>query len=270
MRRILPLTLFLIAFAGCAPDASSGFPAGRWIDLSHSFDADTIYWPTAKTFGKHAEFKGITEKGYFYSSYWYEASEHGGTHIDAPIHFAEAHRTLDQIPIEQLIGPAVVVDVTQQAGADRDYQVKVADLTAWEGTHGRIPDGAIVLLNTGFARYWPDRVKYMGTAELGPEAVPKLHFPGLHPDAARWLVENRRIGAVGLDTPSIDYGQSAQFESHQILFKADIPAFENVANLTALPATGAHIVALPMKIAGGSGGPLRIVAFLPAAGAGET
>ena len=170
---------------------------------------------------------------------------------------------MDEVPLEQLIAPGIVIDVQAPVAADRDYQVQIADFTNWEAKHGRIPDGAIVLLNTGLHRVWPDRIKYMGTDELGPDAVAKLHFPGLHPDAAQWLVDNRSIGAIGLDTPSIDYGQSTHFESHQILFKKQIPAFENVANLSALPPTGAHIVALPMKIAGGSGGPCRIVALLP-------
>ena len=239
------------------------FPDGRWVDLSHAFDRETIYWPTADGFKHKAVFKGVTEKGYFYSSYTYEASEHGGTHMDAPIHFAEGGRTAAEIPIEQLIGPAAVVDVSPRALADRDYQINVADLEAWEQVHGRIPAGAIVLLNTGYHRFWPDRVKYMGTDERGPDAVEKLHFPGLHPDAARWLTTERRVGAVGLDTPSIDFGQSTHFESHRILFQSDVPAFENVANLGELPPTGAFVVALPMKIRHGSGGPLRIVALLP-------
>jgi len=255
--------LLLALTVACGETPPPTLPAGRWIDLTHSFGPDTIYWPTAKPFTRKAEFKGITPKGYFYSSYWFEASEHGGTHIDAPIHFAEGQRSLAEIPVDQLIGPGLVISVIQRCVADRDYQVTIDDITAWEARNGRIANGAIVLINTGFHHYWPNRIKYMGTNETGPDAVAKLHFPGLRPSAARWLVDNRRIGAIGLDTPSIDYGQSTKFESHQILFKAQIPAFENVANLDALPATGAHIFALPMKIAGGSGGPVRIVAFLP-------
>jgi len=161
------------------------------------------------------------------------------------------------------MGPAVVVDVSEQAGADRDYQISIEDLQTWESEHGAIPDGSILLFRTGYGQFWPDREAYMGTAERGPQAVFKLHFPGIHPDAARWLVENRVIHAVGLDTPSIDFGQSRFFESHQVLFEANIPAFENVANLDRLPETGAHVIALPMKIEGGSGGPLRMVGILP-------
>jgi kynurenine formamidase len=155
-----------------------------------------------------------------------------------------------------------MVDVSEAAARDRDYRVSVADFQAWEAEHGMLPRGIIVLLRTGFSKYWPDREAYMGTAERGAEAVPLLHFPGLHPDAARWLVKNRDIHAIGLDTPSIDYGQSSGFESHRILFDANIPAFENLANLESLPQAGFEVIALPMKIRGGSGGPLRIVAVL--------
>jgi len=156
----------------------------------------------------------------------------------------------------------VIVDVTNQAAANPDYLVSVADFQNWERRNGRIKPGTIVLLRTGFGKFYPDRKKYMGTDERGAEAVAKLHFPGLDPAAARWLTQNRSIKAIGLDTPSIDYGQSTLFESHRILFEANIPAFENVANLDQLPVKGFNVIALPMKIKGGSGGPLRIVALL--------
>jgi kynurenine formamidase len=155
------------------------------------------------------------------------------------------------------------VDVTAAAAAAADYLVHVADLQAFEATHGRIPSGAILLLRTGWGTRWPDPEAYLGTALRGAEAIPLLHFPGLDPAAARWLVEQRAIDAVGIDTPSIDHGQSTTFETHQILFAADIPAFENVANLERMPQTGGYVVALPMKIEGGSGGPLRIVGVVP-------
>jgi len=242
--------------------ADAPFAGGRWIDLTHEFSDETLYWPTAEKFTLESEFHGQTPKGYFYSANRYRASEHGGTHIDAPIHFAEDHKSLDQLPIDQLTGAAVVVDVSASAQKDPDYQITVADLKRWEERHLKIPNDAMVLFHTGFARHWPNAEKYLGTKEKGPEAVAKLHFPGLHPDAARWLMSERRIKAVGLDTASIDYGQSTLFESHRVLFEKNIPAFENVAALDQLPATGAYIVALPMKIKGGSGGPLRIVAWV--------
>lgn len=246
---------------GCAQKVS--LQKGSWIDLTHDFSDQTVYWPTSEVFKLTTVFKGYTDKGFYYTANNFATAEHGGTHIDAPIHFAEGKKTVDQIPVEQLIGPAIVVDVSSKALTNPDYRINVEDFTSWEAKHGKISDGAIVLLYTGYGKYWPDRIKYMGTDERGWDAVEKLHFPGLHPDAAKWLVQNRKINAIGLDTPSIDYGQSKLFKTHVILFKANIPAFENVANLDKLPPKGSYVFALPLKIKGGSGGPLRIIALIP-------
>lgn len=187
---------------------------------------------------------------------------HGGTHLDAPVHFSEGGNAADQVPVEQMIGPGFVIEVRDRVANDVDYRVSAADIEEFEGEHGRIPEGAIVLLDTGRAPLYPDRESYMGTAERGEAAVAKLHFPSLGRDGAELLIE-RGIGAVGIDTPSIDYGQSQDFETHVALMTNNIPAFENVADMSALPPTGSTIIALPMKIEGGSGGPLRIVAHLP-------
>jgi len=254
------LCLGLVWLCSCAQQRP--WPAGKWIDLSHDFSAETIYWPTAEAFKLDTVSAQRTPQGFYYAANNFCAAEHGGTHIDAPIHFAEGRQTVDQIPLTQLIAPAAVIDISEKAQADRDYQISVNDITTWELQHGKIPDKTILLLRTGYGKFWPDRLKYLGTERMGPEAVAELHFPGLHPEAAKWLVANRAINAIGLDTPSIDYGQSKLFESHQILFERNIPAFENVANLEQLSATGAMVFALPMKIKGGSGGPLRIVAYL--------
>jgi kynurenine formamidase len=146
---------------------------------------------------------------------------------------------------------------------DRDYQVTVEDLTTAEREQGEIPADAILLLRTGVSQRWPDAAGYLGTAARGPDAVKDLHFPGLHPDAAKWIVANRKGKAVGIDTASIDYGQSTLFETHRILFERNIPAFENLTALERLPLRGAYVVALPMKIGGGSGAPLRAIAIVP-------
>jgi kynurenine formamidase len=206
---------------------------------------------------------GVAPEGYYYEAHRFRSAEHGGTHLDAPIHFHEGGASVDQIPLERLLGPAVVIDVTAACARDRDHRVDVRDLQRWEAQHDEIPRGAIALLHTGFGRFWPDRERYMGSAARGPEAAARLHFPGLHPQAARWLVTQREIRAVGIDTPSIDHGPSREFRSHRALFEAGVPVFENVARLDALPARGFSVVALPMLIRGGSGGPLRIIAILP-------
>jgi kynurenine formamidase len=234
-----------------------------WIDLTHSYNDSAVYWPTAEAFRLETVSEGVTEGGWYYSAYNFSAAEHGGTHLDAPVHFSEGRHATDEIPLARLIGPAIVIDVTNRAAGNPDYLVAVDDIEAFEAAHGPIPTGAIVLLLTGWSQHWPDPQAYLGTSMRGAEAVPLLHFPGLDPAAARWLVDSRSIAAIGIDTPSIDYGQSSTFESHQILYAENIPGFENVANLETMPETGGYIVALPMKIEGGSGGPLRIVGVVP-------
>jgi kynurenine formamidase len=237
-------------------------PTKRMVDLTYPFSAESVYWPTAEPFKLETDFDGTTEGGYYYSAKRYSAAEHGGTHIDAPVHFAKGRHSVDQIPLEQLTGDGVVIDVTTQCASNPDYLVSVADIENWEKRNGSIQNGSIVLLRTGFGKFYPDRKRYLGTDERGAAAVAKLHFPGLDPAAARWLSQNRSIKAVGLDTASIDRGQSTLFESHRILFEKNIPAFENVANLDQLPVKGFTIVALPMNIKDGTGGPLRIIAML--------
>ncbi len=264
------LTGTLLA-AGCLqdappPDHTAVFTggAGEWVELSHAFGPSTIYWPTDTAGFQLTELAyGRTEGGYFYASYSFASAEHGGTHLDAPIHFAEGRMTADEIPLSSLITMASVVDVSAGADADPDYLLSVEDLTAWEAEHGRLADGTALLVRTGWSSRWNDRTAYLGTDLTGPEAVPELHFPGIGPEAAQWLVDNRNVAAVGLDTPSIDYGQSTDFRAHVILYSANIVGFENLTNLDRLPATGAGIVALPMKIEGGSGGPLRVVGWVP-------
>jgi kynurenine formamidase len=239
--------------------------AGELVDLSHPFDEHTIYWPTEPGFRFEPGNNGVTAKGYYYAANRFATAEHGGTHLDAPIHFAADHHTADQIELDRLIGEGVVIDVRALCERDPDYLVGVGDLRAWEETHHRMLDNVIVLLRTGWSEHWPNRLKYLGTEARGAEGVAQLHFPGLAPEAARWLVEHRRIKAIGIDTASIDFGQSTQFESHVQLCTHDVPIFENVTNLARLPAHSFVLMALPMKIAGGSGGPLRIVALLPSA-----
>jgi len=229
-------------------------------DISLTLSPESIRWVTAQRLeliGRKRMSKGDTN-----NSSSIHTSVHAGTHVDAPLHFWKDGAAVDAIPLERLIAPAVLVDVTAQVQRDRDYRVAVDDLRAWEAANGRIPAGAIVLLRTGFGTRWPERAAYLGTDERGPGAVAHLHFPGLGAAAAAWLADERKIGAVGLDTASIDHGPSQSFETHVALFRRGVPAFENVANLDKLPVKGFTVVALPMKIRGGSGGPLRIVAIL--------
>ncbi len=236
-------------------------PLGQgWIDLTHAFDGDTIYWPTEPGFRFERGNNGVTPKGYYYAANRFATAEHGGTHLDAPRHFAEGKHTVDEVPLDRLVGEAVVIDVAAKCAANPVYEVTADDLVAWETKHGRQLVDVVVLLRTGWAKHWGDRAAYLGTDKTGPDAVLLLRFPGLAPDAAKWLVEHRRVKAVGIDTASIDHGPSTLFGSHVALCSGNIPVFENVADMSSLPSQGATVVALPMKIAGGSGGPLRIIA----------
>jgi kynurenine formamidase len=230
------------------------------VDLTHSYNAKTVYWPSAPArFSLERLHFGDTDGGFFYSANTFCTPEHGGTHLDAPIHFARDGESADRVPLEKLIGPVVVIDVSEKAAADRDYRVSVADVLAFEGRHGQIAPGTRVLVRTGWAKNWPDAAAYLGHAT----DATKLHFPSYGAEAARLLVEERRVALLGIDTASIDYGPAGDFPVHRIAAAADVPGLENVAGLELLPPRGAILVALPMKIEGGSGGPTRVVALVP-------
>jgi kynurenine formamidase len=241
-----------------APDLATA----RVLDLTHAFDERTLYWPTSPSrFELKRLAHGRTPAGFFYSSNALCTPEHGGTHLDAPIHFAEGGMGADELPLRRLIAPAVVIDVGTKAAADADYRLSARDVDAWEKKHGPVPSGAIVLLRTGWSRRWPDAKRYLGDDTPGDAS--RLHFPAYGADAARLLVETRRVAALGVDTASIDHGPSQDFPVHQIANGANVAGLENLAGLEDLPEAGAWVVALPMKIKGGSGGPLRIAALLP-------
>ena len=239
---------------------AQGTDGERVVDLTHSFDASTIYWPTEEGFKLIRGPAGMTEQGYFYAANRFMCAEHGGTHLDAPIHFFEKGQTVDKVPVERLVGPGACVDVSKKCAADRDYQVTAEDFQEWESSNKASLDDRIVLIRTGYGRFWPDAEKYLGTKDRGKAAVPKLRFPGLDPAGADWLVTRRQIRAVGIDTASIDHGQTRDYPTHQRLGRANVPAIENVADMSKLPASGFKVIALPMKIGGGSGAPCRIVA----------
>ena len=234
----------------------------RVVDLTHAFSEETLYWPNSPS---GFEFKqlahGETPGGYFYASNAFCAPEHGGTHLDAPIHFSERGRTLDMVPVRDLMAPAAIIDIIPKLRRQPDYRLTADDVREWEAKHGEIQPGTIVLLRTGWARYYGNRKVYFG--DDTPGATDNLHFPSYGEEAARLLVEERQVAALGVDTASIDYGQSKDFMVHRIAAARNGPGLENLADLEDLPETGAFVIALPMKIRGGSGGPLRVVAVVP-------
>lgn len=231
------------------------------VDLTYELDESTVAWPTAKPFHRDQTAYGFTSHGYWYASADFATSEHAGTHIDAPIHFAEGQLSVDRIALRDLVAPAAIVDVQDAVTRNADYRLRVDDLQAWERQHGRIPIGAIVVMRTGWGRHWPDRSAYLGSAT--PYDVTTLHFPGFSREAAEFLVKERTIAGIGIDTASIDYGPSQDFIVHQIINGAGLYGLENIAQLDLVPESGALLIALPVKIKNGSGGPVRIVAVLP-------
>ncbi len=232
----------------------------RLVDLTHAYNADTVFWPAPPTqFKLEPVHVGDTPGGFFYSAYRFCLPEHGGTHLDAPIHFARDRQTMEQVPLERLIGPVVVIDVSGKVAADRDYRVTAADVLDFEAKHGRIEAGTRVLVRTGWSSRWPDAAEYLGHAT----DASKLHFPSYGQEAARLLVGERQAALLGIDTASIDYGPSGDFIVHRIAAEANVPGLENLTGLEALPPRGALLIALPMKIEGGSGGPTRVVAMVP-------
>ena len=253
--------LLVLSLALVVPAAAHELEGARLVDLTHPFDEHTIYWPTARSFSLAPVAHGRTPGGWWYAANDFCAAEHGGTHLDAPIHFAEGRWTADEIPLDRLVGPAVVVDLTEKAAADADALLVRADLERAEAADGRIPDGAILLVRTGWDGWWTERARYLGTATPGDTA--HLRFPGVSGEAAEWLTTVRRIHAIGIDTASIDRGASHDFRAHRALANANVPIFENLTGLAAVPRRGATFIGLPMKIGGGTGGPLRAVAVLP-------
>ena len=222
----------------------------RVIDLSYALSDKLVAWPgDAKAF--EAKVNATVEKnGYFTRSFW--MLEHYGTHMDAPAHFPPGKTTLDKIAVEKFFAAAVIVDVRSEAERNPDYQLTVKRIEAWEDKHGKIPAGAIVVLRTGWASRWPDVARYRNQDANGT-----MHFPGFSVEAAKFLLQ-RKISGLGCDTLSIDPGNSPDFPVHHTVLGADVFQLENLADLKDLPEAGAFLIAAPIKLEGGSGGPVRV------------
>lgn len=257
----LRIVLAIVTWLSSVLPAAAGIDESKLVDLTYGLDEQTVFWPLNKPFSWKKAAWGRTPDGYWYASGDFCMSEHGGTHIDAPIHFAEGRLSVDELPIQKLIAPAVVVDVRPSVEQNSEYRLAMRDLEMWESRHGRIPAGAVVLMLTGWGDRWPDRSRYLGSAT--PWDAATLHFPGFSNEAAEFLVKERHVDGIGIDTASIDAGSSQDFIVHQIMNGADAYGLENVANLEKLPPKGAMLLALPIKIKGGTGGPVRIIAILP-------
>jgi len=270
------LTALTVAASACTPASdqaptAAGMPAEtsvlellvsggvELVDLSYALSPDSLYWPTGAPF-EHELSAGMSEGGYWYASGTFSSPEHLGTHLDAPVHFGEGRWTNTQIPLQRLFARGIVIDISSKAASDPDATLAPADIEAWEQRNGAVPEGCIVIVRTGWAARWPDWNAYYGSET--PRDVSTLHFPGVSADAAR-LLSRRAVAGVGLDTASIDPGTSTDFQAHQVLAAANIFNLENLTNIDTLPETGFAVIALPIKIDNGTGGPTRVVAVVP-------
>lgn len=267
MRNCLPFLLIAFLMISGTPaqkkqsatprDRLSGIPSGktRVVDLSYAINDKLVAWPgDMRVFEAKVNASAETQ-GYFTRSFW--MLEHYGTHLDAPIHFPPGKTSVDKIPAEKLFGPAVVIDVRAEGEKNADYQLPPARILDWESKHERIPAGAIVLLRTGWAARWPDAKGYRNQ-----DAGGTMHFPGFSLEAAKILLD-RGVSGIGCDTLSAEYGASKDFALHRFTLGNGIYHLENLADLSALPETGAFLIVAPIKLEGGSGGPVRVFAILP-------
>ncbi len=261
-RFLVILFLSTVGLLAACDRPAPGFDDYQLVDLSHPYNSETLYWPTSPSAFDHEELSfGQTEGGYFYSAYTLATPEHGGTHIDAPIHFGKGKQTVDQIPLETFFLKAFVVDVREQARGNPDYLLTLEDIRNFETNHEQIEPGSAVLLMTGWSAFWPDALTYLG--DDTPNDASNLHFPSFGKEAVKFLIEERGVKMIGIDTASIDYGQSKDFPVHRLAAEHNIPGLENLTGLDTLPPTGAMIIALPMKIESGSGAPVRVVGLIP-------
>jgi kynurenine formamidase len=248
--------LTLLLSSSHRDDVLTNIPSGktRVLDLSYAINDKLVPWPGDKRWFEAQVNASVEKQGYFTRSFW--MLEHYGTHLDAPAHFPPGKLTVDQIPTKQLFGPAVVLDVRAESGANADYQLPAARVEEWEKKHGRIPEGAIVLLRTGWASRWPDVQRYRNQDAQG-----HMHFPGFSVEAAKLLI-GRKVSGLGCDTLSIDYGASEDFVIHHLALGAGLYHLENLSDLSELPEAGAFLIVAPIKLEGGSGGPVRVFAIL--------
>jgi kynurenine formamidase len=257
------LIVIVAAFMTISPEISrqasmlEGIPGGktRVLDLSYAINDKLVPWPGDEKYFEARINATIEKNGYFTRSFW--MLEHYGTHLDAPAHFPPGKATVDQIPANKFFGPAVLLDVRDQGAKDADYRLPVSQIEKWEHAHGRIPPGAIVLLRTGWASRWPDAQRYRNQDKQG-----KMHFPGFSTEAAKILID-RSISGLGCDTLSVDYGASEDFSVHHLVLGAGLYHLENLSDLSKVPEAGAFLVVAPIKLEGGSGGPVRVFALLP-------
>lgn len=265
MLKRVSLTLIILVLSSChrynaiASTSLDDVMNGRCgiVDMSYPLNRNNAYWPgPSYSAFQYETIATLEDNGVFSGAY--TTPEHLGTHIDAPNHFEDNQPSIDMLTLENLIGPASVINISGKVKSNADYELTVEDIISWEKSNGMIQEGSIVLLNTGWWERWNDFDNYKNADDTG-----KFHFPGYSRDAARFLVEERNIKGIGIDTLSADQGTSSDFAVHHLINSAGKYILENVANIIQLPPKGATLIIAPIKIEGGSGGQARIWAIVP-------
>jgi kynurenine formamidase len=225
----------------------------RAVDLTHPLPED---FPSAsgEVWLRLEDFLSYASGGINFKR-WH-IHEHIGTHLDAPIHFSEHGETAEQIPVESLVVPLAVIDISARAEDDPDTELTPDDISAWESRHGELPDGCCLAVNAGWDR------RATGPGYRNADEAGTKHFPGVHVEAACMLLEERSLVGLGVDTLSIDHGPSSDFPTHRKWLPSGRWAVEGLANLAKVPAVGATIVVGGPTIVGATGGPSRIFSLV--------
>ncbi|KAB7505993.1 Kynurenine formamidase, partial [Armadillidium nasatum] len=259
MTEVWRLCIFIVVLSSICESSPSV------IDLSYTFDKGTPNNPQLTKFDLRVVKRGLNKYGNWLELHDFFASEHSGTHVDAPSHFSKGGTTIDKIPHYKLYRvPGVMIDVRDKIRRNINYEIKPEDIEDWIDVYGPLPDGGVVLFQTGWGERSSSPSAYSGLDQFG-----KLNFPGLGREAAEYLVRygnatNKRQGVVGIgtDTLSLDVGQSVRYPAHIILLGHELYGIENIANMERLPPRGFTLTIMPLKIGAGTGSPARIFAEL--------
>lgn len=239
----------------CAPSSTS-WAGRRVVDLSFGYNDRTIYWDDDGSFRVNATVQSNEVEDWVLVDS-ISTPTHGGTHMDAPRHFSKRGWSASDIPLDRLLFvPIALIDVQEEASRNASYLMPIAEILRWEAQHGRLPENCLLLIRSGWSRFYTNRNAFYGLDQYGLR-----HFPAIEGAAAEFLARQRNLAGVGIETGSVDfYGLT---RSHHVLAAANIYILENLADLRSVPPVGAHAIVMPMKIDGGGGAPTRVVALLP-------
>ncbi|XP_073979596.1 kynurenine formamidase-like [Rhodnius prolixus] len=224
------------------------------VDLSFGYENSTVYYPGGAPFRWTNKRIQENPDGTKYAAFDFELAEHAGTHIDAPYHFKEDGTTVDKIPLHKFFTTGILINATTETGTNSSYILPASKLIEWERVNGEIPENSVVMINFGWAKlHYPDRKHYLGPTDQD------LRFPALSIEAAEWIVNTKRVVGVGVDTASPD--KPPQAGIHELFANNDMYILENL-NISEPMPPKFRVIILPMKLVGGTGGPVRVVAFV--------